>query len=687
MIDYSQTGSVCVLRLVAPPINALDPLLLDALRAAVRRANAQPDVTGLVITGDAHQFSAGADVNLFKSVATREDAIRLSRVFQEAYQEVEDSAKPVVAAVAGRVPGGALELALACHYRVATEDAVFLMPEVKLGINPGAGGTQRLPRLVGVETALRMLLSAQPVSALEALRLGLVDAVVRASSLLETAASWIHPGVDPPRTLQRKDRLGDPASIEAALEGARAEVEQARPEIIAPRRVVEAVRAGWEHSSAEGLRREQEGFADCMATLATQNRLYVFFATREAAKLPGPAAGALPADARAAVVGMGVMGTGIAQALIQAGLPTVVRDESQPALDRGLERIRRSLQKRVDQGTWSAQRRDEALARLTTTTQWSELARADIVIEAVPEDMAVKHAVLSQIEAVCSAQTIVASNTSTLSLDGLASAMRYPERLVGLHFFNPAHRMPLVEVIRREATLPAVIGAAWGLAKRLGKTPVLVNNREGFLVNRLFVPYVKEAFWLLEEGLSPSEVDQAMVAFGFPMGPLALIDMAGLDVLALTDRVLGQAYPYHGPLPTLVHRLVEAGHLGQKTGAGVYKYAQGDYTPQEHPVTVQMLAEIRRRAGFDAAVMPADRIAGRLVLRMVAEAFRVLQEGVARSEADLDVAVVLGIGFPDFRGGIVKFARDQGLGRVGQELDRLRQAYGERFARCGLLCA
>jgi 3-hydroxyacyl-CoA dehydrogenase len=451
-----------------------------------------------------------------------------------------------------------------------------------------------------------------------------------------------------------------------------------RPELIAPRKIIEAVRAGVDDSFAAGLVKEQQVFAECLETPATRNKIYLFFATRETGKLPHLA---VPPAAvkKTAVVGMGTMGTGIVQALIAAGLPVVVRDENEAALQKGMARIGDSLHKRVAQGKLAPEQCEKTLALVSTTTNWSTLAEADVVIESVFEDVAAKRTVVARLEEVCPPNTIIATNTSTISLDALAADMARPERLVGMHFFNPAHRMPLLEVIRRDATDDAVVAAIVQLAKRLRKTPVLVRNREGFLVNRLFVPYLKEAFWLLQEGVEPEAIDRAMTDFGFAMGPLQLIDMAGLDILAFSDRVLRAAFPRHGPLPAVAARLVERGLLGQKSGAGVYSYTPGDYTPRFSDATRQIVEEVRVPVPSGAAASDRDEITDRLVLRMVCEAFWVVEEGIAQRESDLDVAMVLGTGFPDFRGGPLRYAGDCGKQQVLRRLEELAGKFGERF--------
>ena len=685
MIESRLSDGVCTLRLAAPPVNAIDLPMLDALRDAVARANAQEGVRGIVLMGDARHFSAGADVGLFRDVRTPEKAVRLSRRFQEAFQAVEDAAKPVVAAVAGRVMGSALELAMACHGRVATRTTRFSMPEVRLGINPGAGGTQRLPRLVGIRPALEMLLAGGSIDAERAASLGLVDAVCEGDDLEACARALLAERPLPRRTMTLTDKVGDAADNEAAFEEAERRVAMSRPEIVAPMKILEAVQTGLEESVEAGLAREQTGFAECMETRATRNRIYLFFATREAGKVPARRKASPAPVERAAVIGMGSMGTGIAQAFAMSGIPVAVRDADPVAVDRGLGRIRESLEKRVAQGKLDADRCRSMLDCLSAAPTWDAVGDADLVVEAVVEDPAVKRTVLGEAEAAVRPDALLASNTSTLSLDDLADGLRHPERLVGLHFFNPAHRMPLVEVVRRDATPDAVVATALAAAKRLGKTAVLVRNREGFLVNRLFIPYLKEAFEVVADGADPSDVDAAMVGFGLPMGPLALIDMAGLDILVDTARVLSRALPRHGPLSPVAERLVERGHLGQKTGAGVYRYEPGDRTPHPSEETARIVAEVQKETGRPARRIDADDIAQRLVLRMVNEAACVLAEGIAGRPSDLDVATVLGMGFPAWRGGVVTYARDVGVDRVREDLEALAAAHGERFAPCETL--
>jgi 3-hydroxyacyl-CoA dehydrogenase len=567
---------------------------------------------------------------------------------------------------------------MACHFRVAVEGSRFSMPEVNLGINPGAGGTQRLPRLVGLEPALEMLLGGKPIALDRALQLGLVDAACSAQGLWDAAVEVLASNRPVRKTSMLVEKIAEPTGRQAAWARAEKHIAAMRPELIAPRKILDAVQAGVEDSFQAGLRAEQDAFRSCMATRATQNKIYIFCASRQTTHVPELKSVTADRITAAGVLGMGTMGAGIAQALIVAGLGVTACDTQEAALQAGAERIRTSLVRRVAQGKLVQAKAEAALARLATTLDVQALAGVQLVIEAVFEDISVKRAAIARLEEVCPAETIIATNTSTINLDVLAAQMRHPQRLVGLHFFHPAQQMPLVEVIRRGATPPGVVATALAVAKAIGKIPVLVENREGFLVNRLFIPYLMEAFWLLEEGASPAEIDRAMVDFGFAMGPLQLIDMSGLDILAKTQAIMQHAFPHHGELAPIARRLIEKGHLGQKSGAGVYRYEPGDRTPRAHPLTEQAVAAARRR-GRVAGGFDRGQIVSRLMLRMATEAFAILEEKVVPRPADIDVAMVLGTGLADFRGGILKYACDLGLDRTLAELRRLAEKCGQRY--------
>lgn len=682
MIHYSVSDGVAVLRLDAPPVNALDFEVLQDLRKLIERAAADPDVRAVVITGRPDHFSAGADVGMFRELDSRQEAVDGSKVFQETFGEVEDCPKPVVAAVAGRTMGGALELAMACHFRLAAEGSRFAMPEVHLGIVPGCGGTQRLPRLVGTEAALGMLLKGEPVDAEKAQGFGLIDEICPAKELDDRARRLALEVPGPRKTREQTGKLEDDAANRAALQAAEERVGKVRSELGAPRGILEAVRVGLEESFEAGLKQEREGGGDCMQSPATKNKVYLFFATRETSKLP-ELADVKPAKvAQAGLVGMGSMGAGIAQAMMIAGVPVVVRGRRESTMEKATAKIRGSFERRVKQGKLAPQRAESMMGLLRTTTSWEELSEADFVIESVFEDVELKREVLQRLESVCRPGTILATNSSTISLDVLAEKMQRPERLVGMHFFNPAHRMPLVEVIRHEGTAPEVLATTLSLARRLRKTPVVVKGRAGFLVNRMFGAYQQEAAMVLEEGARPEAIDTALLEFGFPMGPLALGDMAGMDIGVHAHGVLAEAFPRMGPQAEIIHRLYDAGHLGQKASSGFYRYEPGSFRPLPSEACGEILAKLRQGRELTPRDFDAEEIVERLVLRMVTEASYLLDEGIARCQSDLDSATVLGIGFPDFRGGVVKYAQDVGLEKVLERLEQFTQECGERYAPC-----
>jgi len=682
MIRYAKSKDLCILRLSNSPLNVIGLQLLESLLAAVNRANADDDIHAIMITGSQTHFSAGADINILTRINSPRQAIRTARTFQQAFDRIENSDKPVVAALAGHAMGAGLELAIACHFRLCTHDALFSCPEVNLAINPAAGATQRLPRLIGPAPALKMLLTAQPINASRALQLGLVDALCKPGQLIQSTRTLLRSAQPPIPTSRRTKKIANPTANLAAFKEAATIIAAARPQLLAPRKILEAVRTGIEQSYQAGLKKERHAFAQCLDTPAARNKIYLFFASRKTAqtpRLPRPRPSKITT---AAVVGAGSMGTGIAQAFASAGLSVILTSTREQTLNSALRRIQKSLRKQLETGRITTQHADELLARITTTTSLTNISPADLVIEAVPEKPDIKQAVLSNIAAICRHDALIASNTSTIDLDVLARNLPNPARFLGLHFFNPAHAMPLVEVAPANKTEPPVIAAAIRLVSDLRKTPILVKNSPAFLVNRIFIPYLKEAFQLLEDGAAPTHIDAAALNFGFPMGPLSLADMIGLDVLLATDTQICKAFPRHKPISPVAASLVQHGCLGQKTAAGVYKYPHQHYTPSRSSLTHRIIARVQRAAGKTPRCIDTNEVTDRLVMRMLAEASYVLREEIASRQSDIDVAMVLGTGFPDFRGGPLRYARDLGIEKVTARLDELAEKFGPRFRPC-----
>jgi 3-hydroxyacyl-CoA dehydrogenase len=685
MIDYSVDHSTAYIRLDNPPLNVLSYPLLDELVASLDRAGNDASVNGIILYGSETHFTAGADVAIFRKLETDDEAIAVSKRFQDVFMAIEQSVKPVVAAVAGSVMGGALECALSAHFRVCTATTRFSLPEVNLGIVSGAGGTQRLPRTTGVAPALDMLLSGKPVSAAGAFEMGLVDAVCAPSEFLTKAAELLSSGKNIVRTSVRTDMIADSAANETAFSEAEKLLRKTPPELIARKIIIDAVKTGISSSFAEGCRKEQTGFAACMATNATCNKINLFFATRSTGKVEAYASFKPAEITTTAVIGMGSMGSGIAQAFAAAGKQVIVLDTDRGNAEKGIVKIADSMTRKINRGSMTRDKADALLKKITIADGWRDLSGADLVIEAVYEDIGLKQSILNNSEEACPPETIIASNTSTIDLDTLAQPLTHPQRLIGLHFFNPAHSMPLVEVIKRESTAPEVVASALHFAGTIKKTAILVNNSVGFVVNRLFIPYAIEAYRLLEEGADPFAVDAAMVKFGFPMGPLAIIDMTGIDILAFTDMQMHSAFPWHIPLSEIAKSLISEGMLGQKSGCGVYRYEKGNHRPLANERTVQLVKKHAETSGIPLRTFTDEEITDRLIFRLIAEGFRVVEEGIARNEQDMDVAMVLGIGFPDFRGGVLRYAREYGLKAVVDRLMQLTTDHGERYSPCKYL--
>lgn len=684
MIDYSIVNRAALLRLNNPPLNVLTYEVLDALVLAMDRANNDASVNGIIIIGSNNHFTSGADINLFQSIKNGTEAMALSRKFQVAFDKIESSGKPVIAALAGAVMGGALELAMAAHIRICTSTCKLSMPEVTLGIIPGAGGTQRLPRLIGIKPALDMMLTGKPVAAKDALQLGLVDAICEPDSLETAAAALLLSRSHPVKTSTIEIALGTTIENAAAIAEAKKKIASGRAEIIAPSIIITTVERGISGTFSAGLSAEQHGFAQCMDTRATRNKLHLFFASRATAKIPELDRVEQPDIITTAVIGLGSMGSGIAQAFAAGGKKVLLLDTDTATAQKGLDRIRESIERKVERGSSSRKQADELLGRFSLASDWNELSTVNLVIEAVFEDIQIKRTLISKLDSLCAPGTIIATNTSTINLAHLTHDMKYPERLIGLHFFNPAHSMPLVEVVRHEKASATTVAASVKFTKDIKKTPVLLNNREGFIVNRIFIPYFIEAFKLLEEGFEPRDIDHAMTDFGFPMGPLTLIDMTGIDILAFTGKLMHEAFPYHLDVPKSVSQLVAGKQLGQKTGRGVYHYEGTDRTPRDNPATAALLGGIRKQIRSVPAT-DSSAIVDRLVLRMVSEAFRVIEENIALRESDIDVAMVLGTGFPDFRGGVIKYAYERGISDCIAHLTDFATTCGERYQPCNYL--
>jgi 3-hydroxyacyl-CoA dehydrogenase len=679
-VRYERVDRVAVITIDNPPVNALSPAVWQGLDEAVRRAAGDPAVDAVVLTGAGSTFIAGADIKVFATLNTREQSLERSSGTHALLRRIEDCAKPVVAAIHGVALGGGNEVAMSCHYRIATRDASIGQPEVLLGIIPGAGGTQRLPRLCGAAMALEMCTDGKPVPAARALAAGIVDRIVD-SDLRRAAIAFAREqvaGHTPPRTRERADRIADVAAATADCEKMRASLARTAKGVSAPNAAVTAIEAGLRDGFDAGSIRERELFADCVVSTESKALRHVFFAEREAAKIPdAPAGTEARAIARAAVVGAGTMGGGIAMTYASAGIPVLLKEVDQAALDRGLATIRKNYESSVSKGRITPEALERTMALITPTTTYDGFDAVEIVVEAVFENMDLKKATFAELARVTRPDAILASNSSTLDISEFARASGRPANVLGHHFFSPANIMKLLEIVRAPGTSHETLATSLKLAKRLGKVGVVVGNCFGFVANRMLAYYMREAYLLLEEGASVADIDQALTDFGMPVGPFGMQDIAGIDVGARIRQYLKSIgmTRAEGPQSEIPDRLYEMGRYGQKTGAGWYRYEAGSRTRIPDPLIETLADEAAAKRGLHRAPIASDEIVARITTALANEGARVLEEGFASRAGDIDVIYCYGFGFPRYRGGPMFYAETVGLPIV---LARIRE-YRERF--------
>ncbi|HEX6105513.1 MAG TPA: 3-hydroxyacyl-CoA dehydrogenase NAD-binding domain-containing protein [Gemmatimonadales bacterium] len=644
-IEYRVDRGVVVLTFANPPVNGLSHAVRTGLRDALERAARDLSARAVVLSGTGGLFSAGADIREFGTRAsTAEPTLR------QVIEQVETCPKPVIAAIAGTCLGGGLELAMAAHYRIASADAKLGMPEVKLGLIPGAGGTQRLPRLVGAERAIGMITSGDPIPAAALAGTRLLDRVAKGDPLpaaIELAASAGGAASPPPGT---RDLPLDEPNLAALCAEARVRLGTARPVLPAPLRAVDAIEAA-AGSFDEGLALERRVFLELMESPESKGLRHAFFAEREAGKVDGigPDTPVRPLE-RAAVIGAGTMGAGIAVALLDAGMLVWIVETDQSALDRGLARIARLYDAPVKRGKLPAEERERRLSLLRPTLSYDDIADADLVIEAVFESMAVKRDVFRALDRAMKPGAILATNTSTLDVNAIAGFTRRPSDVLGLHFFSPAHVMRLLEVVRGRETSLDVLATALALARKLRKVAVVAGVCDGFIGNRMFDAYVRQAFRLVEEGAWPEQVDRAMEEFGMAMGPFRVGDLVGLDVSqAIREHRRATRPDYR--CSTLPDKLVALGRLGQKTGAGWYDYPDGGRQGVASRAVEDLVGTHRAELGVTPRRIGDAEIVDRLTAALASEGARLLDEGIAARASDIDVVYVTGYGFPRFRGG------------------------------------
>ena len=676
-VEYRAGGGIAVVTLANAPVNALSLPVRAGLAEALRRAAADEAVHALVLTGAGGTFCAGADINEVASGA----ALSSPRA-REIQEQLEASRKPVIAALEGHALGGGLELALTCHYRVAARCARLALPEVKLGLIPGAGGTLRFTRLAGPEAALEALTSGAMFGAARALEIGLIDEVAQAAlpAALALAQRVLTEGGALPLARELRSHVrGIAPELFAAF---RRRLEPKARGQLAPWKIVDCIEAACGEDAEAALALERAAFLECRDSPQRAALVHVFFAEREARKIPDvPAQTPVRPVRRAAVVGAGTMGGGIAMCFANAGIPVALLEASPEALARGLGVIQGNYDASVRRGSLSAERAAAARALITGVADYGALAEADILIEAVFEDLTVKRSVFAAFDAIAHPQAILATNTSTLSIDAIAAATQRPEAVVGTHFFSPAHVMKLLENVRGKHTAPEVIATVMALGRTLGKVAVLAGNCDGFIGNRMLGFYGLEAEYLLEEGATPQQIDAVMEGFGMAMGPLAVRDLAGNDVGYLVRK--SRSFPSDERVSPILERLVRAGRLGQKSGRGFYRY-EGR---QRHvdPQVLELIAAVSAELGIKRRVIPDEEILERLLSPLVNEGARILEERIALRAGDIDVVYVNGYGFPAWRGGPMYWAEHSGLERVVATMRRLAPTHGARWSPAPLL--
>ncbi|HEX3178352.1 MAG TPA: 3-hydroxyacyl-CoA dehydrogenase NAD-binding domain-containing protein [Methylomirabilota bacterium] len=667
-VDLDRRGRVAVLTVNNPPVNALSQHVRQGLHQGLKQAIADSAANAIVIVCAGRTFIAGADITEFGKPPADPS-------LHTVLDMIESSAKPVIAAIHGTALGGGLEVTLACHYRVGTRDARFGLPEVKLGLLPGAGGTQRLPRVVGVEKALSMMVSGDPIRADEALKHGLIDEIVD-GDLTAAGVAFAEKVLDERRPLRKirdlDDKLAAVRDKPAVFADFRKSVARQTRGFRAPENIVKAVEAAVSLPFDQGLKRERELFAELLHSPESKAQRYFFFAEREAAKIPD-----VPADTpvkeirKAAVIGAGTMGGGIAMNFANVGIPVTVVEVKREALDRGLSVVRKNYENTASKGRMTMQDVEKRMGLLTGTTDFDAIRDADIVIEAVFEEMPVKKEVFAKLDAIAKPEAVLATNTSTLDVNEIASATRRPESVIGMHFFSPANVMRLLENVRGTKSSKTTVATAMAVGRRINKVPVLVGVCYGFVGNRMLHQRGIQAEKLILEGALPHQVDKVLYDFGFPMGPFAMGDLAGLDVGWRIRKG-------RGVRSEVADRICELGRFGQKTGAGYYKY-DDKRNPSPDSEVEKIIVDVATEMGITRRHIGDEEILQRLLYPMVNEGAKILEEKIAIRASDIDVIWVYGYGWPVYRGGPMFWADQIGLKAVRDRMLQFQKATNDAF--------
>ncbi|MEM1433467.1 MAG: 3-hydroxyacyl-CoA dehydrogenase NAD-binding domain-containing protein [Pseudomonadota bacterium] len=673
-VHYEGRGHIALLTVDNPPVNPLSSGVRVGLDEGVRRALEDDAVKGIILTGAGRAFIAGADISEFGGEAEGPS-------LHEVLKLMESSDKPIVAALNGTAFGGGLEVALCCDYRVAAPTAPVGLPEVKLGLLPGAGGTQRLPRLIGAEKALNFILTGDPIPAPAAQELGIVDAVID-GDLLEGATAFVDDLIargSPTRKIRNETSMveadrDNPEVFDAARKLAARKMRGR----FAPEMIIQCVEAAVTESDFDaGMAIEADRFGQCLRHPQREALIHVFFAEREVTKVPDVPRDTPPREVKtAAVIGCGTMGGGIAMSFVNVGIPVTVLEMNQEALDRGLGVIKKNYDIQVSRGRMTEADVDQRMGLLTGTLSYDDLGTADLVIEAVYENLDVKRETFVKMDSVAKAGAILASNTSALDVDAIAAATKRPADVIGMHFFSPANVMRLLEVVRGEKTAKDVIATAMQLGKRLRKVPVLSGNAPGFIGNRMLGQYTRQAGEIILQGATPYQVDSVMNTFGMPMGPFQMNDLVGLD-LGWRARKLAKVAPEDVPITARVaDKLCEMERFGQKTSRGFYIYPEGSRAGQPDPEVIALVEETSQELGIERSEIDDEEVLKRCLYPLVNEGLKILEEGIALRSSDLDIVYLNGYGFPEVTGGPMFWAEQQGLDNVLAEIKRFQEIYG-----------
>jgi 3-hydroxyacyl-CoA dehydrogenase len=675
LVQLTKDGDIAIITINNPPVNALSPGVPEGISDAIDKIAKDDSVRAGVLIGGGKTFVAGADIKEFGKITS--GTAKRGVEFVPMLKRMEDCPKPIVMAIHGTAFGGGLELAMAGHYRVASATAQVGQPEVKLGIIPGAAGTQRLPRLAGVAKAVEMCADGNPISAREALKYGIVDRVID-GDLQQGAVAFAREiaGKPAPRTRERNEKLGKSEENAAIFAAARDAARKKARGMMAPLAAIDAVEAATQLPFDKGVEAENKLFVECLFSDQSKAMIHVFFGEREVAKVPDvPKETPVITVNSVAVVGAGTMGGGIAMSFANAGIPVALKETDQAALDKGLNTIRKNYETSVKRGRFTPQFVEERLKLIKPTLTYDDFSKADMVIEAVFEGMALKKQVFGELDRVCKPGAILASNTSTLNIDEIAGATTRPQSVIGTHFFSPANVMRLLEIVRGKASGKDVIATCMQLSKKIGKIGVLVGNCRGFVGNRMFGPYRREAQFLAEEGASVEAVDAALYDYGMAMGPMAVGDLAGLDVGWRIRKEFKHTEKPGVRQPIAEDRLCEMGRYGQKTGAGWYKYDENRRAIPD-PEVARLVSQWAAEAGIKQHPISKEEIIDRCIYALVNEGARILEEGYALRAVDIDIIYVNGYGFPAYRGGPMWYADTVGLKKVYDRISEFHKQHG-----------